>query len=119
MSKSEMRFDADIAHDKSTATFAPVSDAGNRPPHVHFVLLEGGATMAASPPGARIDCELETDGYSHVRLHDMRSGHQREHIADVRVRAPEDSDLTEETIAIASAIYWSWWRARDMHGEAP
>ena len=27
--------------------------------------------------------------------------------------------ITEETIAVASAIYWSWWRARDMHGEAP
>ena len=27
--------------------------------------------------------------------------------------------ITEETVAIASAIYWSWWRARDMHGEAP
>jgi len=26
-------------------------------------------------------------------------------------------DLTEETVAIASAIYWSWWRARDMQGE--
>jgi len=25
--------------------------------------------------------------------------------------------ITEETVAIASAIYWSWWRARDMRGE--
>ena len=34
---TQPRFDSDIAHDKSTATFAPMSDAGNRPPKVHLV----------------------------------------------------------------------------------
>jgi DNA-directed RNA polymerase specialized sigma24 family protein len=36
------------------------------------------------------------------------------------------ADLTQEAWAVClsatknfDAIYWSWWRARDMHGEAP
>jgi len=113
------RFDSDTAHDLGTATYAPLSDAGHRPPSVHFVCGDDGATLCASPPGARIACECDTDGRSRVRIRDMRPGHAGEHIADVTVWAPEDATLTEETIAVASAIYWSWWRARDMHGEAP
>jgi len=62
---------------------------------------------------------LEGDGRSHARLNDMRQGHEGEHIADVIVTPGAGYTITEETIAVASAIYWSWWRARDMHGEAP
>jgi len=42
--------------------------------------------------------------------------------ADVTVRTGSHvghEDITTETIAIASALYWSWWRAMDMRGEAP
>ncbi len=115
---TQPRFDSDIAHDKSTATFAPMSDSGNRPPKVHFVVTDGNA-MGASPPGAKIVCELDEDGRSHARLNDIRVGHEGEHIADVIVTPGAGYTITEETIAVASAIYWSWWRARDMHGEAP
>ena len=115
---TQPRFDSDIAHDKSTATFAPMSDAGNRPPKVNFVVTAGNA-MGASPPGAKIVCELDENGRSHARLNDMRPGHEDEHIADVIVTPGAGYTITEETVAIASAIYWSWWRARDMHGEAP
>lgn len=111
-----MRFDADIAHDCGTATYAPLSDAGHRPPRVHFVVSEDGASLFASPPGAHIGCVLVPGG-SRVAILDMRPGHDDRHIADVTVHEGGDESLTEETIAVASAIYWSWWRARDMHGE--
>jgi len=81
---TQPRFDSDIAHDKGTATFAPMSDAGNRPPKVHFVVTDGNA-MGASPPGVKIVCELDENGRSHARLNDMRPGHEDEHIADVIV----------------------------------
>lgn len=37
-------------------------------------------------------------------------------LSDAGNRAPDGFDLTDETIAIASALYWSWWRAEEMHG---
>lgn len=112
------RFDSDIAEDVSTMTYAPRSDSGRRPPRVRFAVLEDGASMTAAPPGARIDCEIENDQHAQVRIVDMRTG-KWEHIANVQVRAPDGCDITTEAITIASAIYWSWWRARDMQGEAP
>jgi hypothetical protein len=112
-------FDSDLAHDKSTATYAPMSDAGNRPPKVHWVVETGSSVMVASPPGARIRAEAESMNSSRVTMRDARPDHGHAHIADVTVWASGPEPLTEETIAVASAIYWSWWRALDMHGEAP
>jgi len=60
--------------------------------------------------------EWRQDGYCSVECRDL---HEVEHIADVIVTPGAGYTITEETVAIASAIYWSWWRARDMHGEAP
>ena len=45
---AQPRFDLDIAHDMSTATYAPMSDAGNRPPKVHWVVETGLSVMGAS-----------------------------------------------------------------------
>jgi hypothetical protein len=84
---TQPRFDSDIAHDKSTATFAPMCDAGNRPPNVHFVVTDGNA-MGASPPGAKIVCELDENGRSHAMLSDMRVGHEGEHIETWEARLP-------------------------------
>lgn len=112
------RFDSEVARDASAATYAPMSDARHRPPRVHFDVGGFGA-MSASPPGVRIVCELVEYGRARVRLSDARPEHRGEHIADVIVVADAGHTITEETIAIASAIYWSWWRARDMCGEAP
>ena len=116
---TQPRFDSDIAHDKSTATYAPMGDTGNRPPKVYWVVETGSSVMGASPPGARIRAEAESMNSSRVTMRDARPDHGHAHIADVTVWASGPEPLTEETIAVASAIYWSWWRALDMHGEAP
>jgi hypothetical protein len=106
-------FDEVTAHQKGNFTFAPLSDAGNRPPRVYFDVA--GYVMKATPPGARIRAELEAAGKSYLKIR-TRDG---KHIAEVAVYEPADGNITEETIAIASAIYWSWWRAEDMYGRAP
>lgn len=106
------RFDAELAESLSAATFAPGVRFGHYPPRVHFGA--SGDVMTAGPPGARICCELERDDASRVSIRTVTG----EHIAAVTVHA-EGRDITHETVAIASALYWSWWRARDMHGEAP
>ena len=108
MTYQQVAIDAD-------ATYAPLSAAGNRPPAVRFKLLSP-TVLVAHPPGASIRCELEEWDCSHVVIRSTL----REHIARVTVH-PEHGhdDITEETIAIASALYWSWWRAQDMRGCAP
>jgi hypothetical protein len=75
----------------------PLLDFDVRSPHV----------MLAEPPGARIRCELERDDASRVVIRESDGSH----IADITVHA-HAAVITDETIAIASAIYWSWWRAR-------
>ena len=116
------RFDSEQATELGRETYAPSSDAGNRPPRVRFETLEPhGHVMTACPPGAFIRCELEEPACSRVTIREAlpdESGCRR-HIADVTVHSgSSDDDITTETIAIASALYWSWWRARDMRGEA-
>lgn len=100
--------------------YAPLSDAGNRPPRVSFrVDADHPTRMTARPPGAFILCLMCSDTEASV-VRIETADHR--HIADVTVRTGDHVgryDLTTETIAIASAIYWSWWRARDMYGEAP
>lgn len=115
------RFDSELAHDKSKSTFAPLSDAGNRPPRINFEVLEPcGCVMTACPPGAFIRCEYDGPDKSNVRIRTSPGGDtEKKHIANLIIYASGADDLTTETIAIASAIYWSWWRARDMNGEAP
>lgn len=103
-------------------TYAPLSDAGNRPPRVRFETLEPhGHVMTACPPGAFIRCELEEANRSRVTIRESEPDELgwRHHIADVSVHRPDGHDITTETIAIASALYWSWWRAMDMRGAAP
>lgn len=109
------RFDPDTATELGRNTHAPLSDAGNRPPQVHFE-WQGPMLMQANPPGAQIECA--TDGIEDASAVAIMTS-DGEHIAKVIVRVPSGGDLTEETIAIASALYWSWWRAMDMRGEAP
>jgi hypothetical protein len=109
-----MTYDHDTAASVSTATFAPLSDSGARPPQVHFRVHEhDGRVMLAEPPGATIRCELLPDLSSSVVIREAKDDL---HIANIAVYDPSADDITAETIAIASAIYWSWWRAEDMHG---
>ena len=107
-------FDAQIAEDVCHSTFAP--DGAARPPQVFFRIIGDGAFIRAEPHAAVISCEANAkERESRITIRD-RSG---AHVADVTVHVPDDEDLTEETIAIASALYWSWWRALDMRGELP
>lgn len=112
------RFDSEIASELGRETYAPLSDAGNRPPRVFFeVDREHPTRMTACPPGALITC-LMCEDTSVVRIETT----EHRHIADVTVRTGDHvghDDLTTEAVAIASALYWSWWRAMDMRGEAP
>lgn len=116
---TQSRFDPYIAHATGTESYAPLSDSGSRPPKVHWAVDIDPSFMAASPPGAHIRAEVESVSSSRVTMRDTRPDHGHAHIADVTVWATGSEPLTEETIAVASAIYWSWWRALDMRGEAP
>lgn len=85
------------------------------PPRVSFVVdPEHPTRMTAQPEGARITCLMCTDtDASAVRI----ETDDHKHIADITVRTGDQvgrDDLTTETIAIASAIYWSWWRAKRL-----
>ena len=108
------RFDSDIAEELSRRMYAPASSAGNYPPRVFFKVDDDDrSTMRAHPDGVSIVCSLRRRRRaSHVSIVEQPSG---KHIAYVLVYAPSGEDLTTETIAIASALYWSWWRARDMN----
>lgn len=107
----EIIFDPDVATSVSEGTFAPIIVDWERPPRVHFEVSTSRRLMTANPPGASIYCEGYGRG-SLVRILDTNGAH----IADVTVHTPIGGDETEETIAIATAIYWSWWRAEAMHG---
>ena len=108
------RFNQVTAEECSAATYPPPADSGTCPPRVFFA-LDSPHRMIAKPPGALIRCDLHRFDQSLVTIRTT----EREHIAEVMVIVPPSEDATKETIAIASALYWSWWRARDMHGEAP
>ena len=111
------RFNAVRVHELCEFTYAPKSGPGRDggyPPRVRFDVHEpGGAVMTSRPPGVRIRCELEQPTESRVTIRT----HAGDHVCDLTVHATGPDDITEETVAIASAIYWSWWRAKDMHGE--
>lgn len=106
-----MKYDPEIAKATSEATFAPLSDTGNRPPKVHFEVSSSGRFMTAFTPCAQIDCSLGDRG-SCVRI----GSNDGTLIAHVQVFLPICLDYTKETIAIATALYWSWWQAEDMDG---
>ncbi len=101
------------AAEAASATFPPSCSSMESPPLVHFELAPSDARwMFAQPPLARIACQLKSDRSSKVTI--VTSDY--DHIALIDVHAPEDdsTDITTETIAIASAIFWSWWRAERM-----
>lgn len=112
-----MRFDPATAERVCRESYAPLSDAGNCPPRVFFeVDPERPTRMTATPPGARIECVLLSDCDSDSSIVRIATSEHR-HIADVTVRTGSHvghEDITTETIAIASALYWSWWRGCDM-----
>lgn len=94
----------------------PLSDSGKKPPDIYFTVDANAPTrMTANPPGAAIECLMCTDTEaSVVRITTAPPFRPHLHIADVTVRTGEHvghEDLTSETILIASALYWSWWRA--------
>ncbi len=84
----------------------------NMPPAIRFEVEERDReTMTADPPMASITCALLSDHSSRVLI----IGNDGEHIADVRVHVGASRvSISDETVAIASAIYWSWWRSRDL-----
>jgi hypothetical protein len=61
---------------------APMSNAGNRPPKVHWVVETGSSVMGASPPGARIRAEAESMNSSRVTMRDTRPDHEWSRAAD-------------------------------------
>lgn len=91
---------------------APTS-TGKLPPEVDFKLSTECDRLKATPPGARIVCRLADDGSSQIRI---RRADNDEHIAHVAIVNPGPYSITDETIAIASALYWSWWRSEDLRG---
>ena len=113
------QFDPVTAAEVSRETYAPKSDAGNWPPRISFAVSPGGGVMKATPPMAMITAEWINSQTSDLTIRDVRGDTPGVHVATVTVRAHGPYDLTTETIAIASAIYWSWWRALDMRGEIP
>ena len=116
---AEPRFHAQRAYELCQHTYPPKSGPGrdgSYPPRVRMVVQEPGCgVMMATPPGCVIHCEAETPETSRIKIRTTGG----DHVCNVVAHASGPDDLTEETVAIASAIYWSWWRARDMHGEAP
>jgi hypothetical protein len=106
---SKLEFDARLA-----ANYAPGDALGDLPPQVLFQRT-GLDVMVASPPGVSIRCELHSRTTSAIVI---RTNPGRCHIAHVIAYASGPDDITTETIAIASALYWSWWRARQMHRAA-
>lgn len=101
----------------ATSHEAPAGD-GNIPPHIEYqVQGSRGQFLLAAPPGARIECEAENLESASVLIIDTRPV-QAIVIANVTVRVPDGRSMTEEVAKIASALYWSWWRARYTRDEA-
>lgn len=81
------------------------------PPSIHFTA--DSVRMFANPPGATIRCLSINKDSALVEIKD----NQDKHIAYVMVlKNAEVPDLTSETVAIASALYWSWWRGEELQG---
>jgi hypothetical protein len=101
-------FSAEKAAEVCAANYAPPDPAfGGTPPRVFFTLISR-SQMQAAPEGAIILAKLLGAGLrSSVTITETDGTH----IARVIVETPEGGNDTEEAIAIASALYWSWWRA--------
>ena len=108
---TDICYDQEVAESVSRDTYAPADDDSISPPRLFFS-LRSTTVFVASPPGALVTCTLTGDRESRVRVLST----QAVHVADVTVHVPDCEDTTTETIAIASALYWSWWRAERMHG---
>jgi hypothetical protein len=78
-------------------------------PEIVFTITAG--TLMANPPGARIVCAWEKDRkLSRVTLHNATTG---EEVCTFLVEPPPDADgrtITTESMELAAAVYWSWWR---------
>lgn len=88
--------------------------AAEQPPQINF--KASGDVMTADPPGAYIRCEREQDDESRVTIRALRGSPSL--IADFTVHIPPGVDHTEETMQVAAAVYWSWWRG-NLLGRRP
>ncbi len=103
------RFSAEKAAEVCASNYAPPDPAfGGTPPQVFFEMWDE-TTLLSAPEGALLQCDWLEPRRSRVTV--TEADGLNTHIASVIVETPEGGDDTEEAIAIASALYWSWWRA--------
>lgn len=101
------RFSAEKAAEVCANNYAPPDPAfGGTPPQVFFDMWDD-TTLLAAPEGALLQCDWLEPRKSRVTVTEEDGAH----VAVVVAETPVGSDDTEEAIAIASALYWSWWRA--------
>src|SRR5690606_38143057 len=90
---------------------------GNEPPDILFWVRHDQSAMLALPPGVTIGCMFFDDGTSLVRMFAKR---KEDELANFRImKVCTEADMTKETTAIASAIYWSHWRHLVLVGKRP
>jgi len=94
------------------------------PPEVTFERREDGAMLFAEPPGARIVIRWMGEDRASVAIADRRKSDlaevPSEPIAnfEAQLRLKSES-IQQEATELACAVYWSWWRALLIKGEAP
>ncbi len=94
------------------------------PPEVTFERREDGAMLFAESPGARIMIRWMGESRASVTIADRRRSDLAEVPSDpianfeVLLR-PESESIQQEAVDLACAVYWSWWRALLIKGEAP
>lgn len=87
------------------------------PPPIRFSVPRGekkSMVLVANPPGAEITCTCEGSNTASVVIVDTRDSNKHYHVANVIVRCPENITIANEATQIASALYWSWWRALEV-----
>ena len=85
-----------------------------QPPSIQFYtpLTNNDSTiLLADPPGAQITCTYVNENTASLVILDIRDTDQYYHIANITVFSPEGVAIADEVTQIASALYWSWWRA--------
>jgi hypothetical protein len=94
------------------------------PPEVTFERREDGAMLFAEPPGARIMIRWLDEARASVTIADRRKSDlaevPSEPIANFEAQLrPKSESIQQEATELACAVYWSWWRALLIKGEAP
>jgi len=94
------------------------------PPEVTFERREDGAMLFAEPPGARIGIRWMGEDRASVTIADRRKSDlaevPSEPIANFEAQLrPKSESIQQEATELACAVYWSWWRALLIKGEAP